>query len=106
MWETQDVPVGSRDSAPNTPLLLFSRSVVSDSATPQTVAHQGPPAMGFSRQEYWSGLLFPSPEDLLDPRTEPMSLVSAALADRFFATGTTWGTPNEVRGEGKSWGVF
>ena len=62
--------------------------------------------MEFSRQEYWSGLLFPSPEDLLDPRTEPMSLVSAALADRFFATGTTWGTPNEVRGEGKSWGVF
>ena len=30
--------------------------VVSDSATPQTVAHQPPPSMGFSRQEYWSGI--------------------------------------------------
>ena len=75
-------------------------------ATLWTGAHQAPLSMEFSRQEYWSGLLFPSPEDLLDPRTEPMSLVSAALADRFFATSTTWGTPNEVRGEGKSWGVF
>ena len=39
--------------------------------TPWTVAHQAPPSMGFSRQEYWSGLLFPSPGDLLDPRIEP-----------------------------------
>ena len=36
-------------------------------ATPWTVAHQAPPSMGFSRQEYWSGLSFPSPEDLPDP---------------------------------------
>ena len=39
-----------------------SRSVVSISATPWTVAHQAPLSMGFSRQEYWSGLPFPSPE--------------------------------------------
>ena len=39
-------------------------------ATPQTVAHQAPPSMGFSRQEYWSGLPFPSPEDLPDPGIE------------------------------------
>ena len=32
-------------------------------ATPWTVAHQAPPTMGFSRQEYWSGLPFPSPEN-------------------------------------------
>ena len=43
-------------------------------ATPWTVAHQGPPSMGFSRQEYWSGLPFPSPGDLPDPGIEPGSL--------------------------------
>ena len=36
-------------------------------ATPWTVAHQAPLSMGFSRQEYWSGLPFPSPGDLPDP---------------------------------------
>ena len=42
-------------------------------ATPWTVAHQAPPSMGFSRQEYWSGLPFPSPEDLPNPEIEPGS---------------------------------
>ena len=42
-------------------------------ATPWTVAHQAPLSMGFSRQEYWSGLLFPSPGDLPDPGIEPRS---------------------------------
>ena len=41
--------------------------------TPWTVAHQAPPSMEFSRQEYWSGLPFPSPGDLPDPRIEPRS---------------------------------
>ena len=40
---------------------------------PWTVAHQAPPSMGFSRQEYWSGLPFPSPGDLPDPGIEPRS---------------------------------
>ena len=40
---------------------------------PWTVAHQASPSMGFSRQEYWSGLPFPSPGDLLDPGIEPRS---------------------------------
>ena len=49
-------------------------SVVSDSLWPPwTVAYQAPPSMGFSRQEYWSGLPFPSPEDLPDPGIEPRS---------------------------------
>ena len=52
-------------------------------ATPWTVAHQVPLSMEFSRQEYWSGLPFPSPEDLLDPGIEP---ASPALAGRFFTT--------------------
>ena len=38
-----------------------------------TVAHQGPPSMGFSGQEYWSGLPFPSPGDLSNPGIEPRS---------------------------------
>ena len=50
-----------------------SCSVVSDSVTPWTVAYQAPPSMGFSRQEYWSGLPFPSPGDLPDPGIEPGS---------------------------------
>ena len=51
-----------------------SCSVVPDSATPWTVAHQGPLAMGFSGQEYWGGSLCPPPGDLPDPGTEPKSL--------------------------------
>ena len=41
--------------------------------TPWTVAYQAPPSMGFSRQEYWSGLPFPSPGDLPNPGLEPES---------------------------------
>ena len=58
----------------------FSCSVVSDSATPWTVARQAPQTMGFSRQEYWSGLPFPPPGDLPDPGIEPTSPASSALA--------------------------
>ena len=57
--------------------------------TPQTVAHRGPLSMEFSRQEYWSGLPFPSPGDLPNPGTKATSLVSLALAGRFFTTSTT-----------------
>ena len=48
--------------------------------TPWTVAHQAPLSMGVPRQEYWSGLPFPSSGDLPGPGIEPMSLVSPALA--------------------------
>ena len=41
--------------------------------SPWTVAHQAPPSMGFSRQEYWSGVPLPSPGDLPDPGIEPGS---------------------------------
>ena len=53
-------------------------------ATPWAVALQGPLSMGFPRQEYWSGLLLPSPGDLPDPGLEHASL---ALASGFF---TIW----------------
>ena len=48
------------------------------------VAHQAPLSMGFSRQEYWSGLPFPFPGHLLDPGIKPVSLMSPALVARFF----------------------
>ena len=53
--------------------MQVSGSVMSDSATPWTVAHQAPLSMGFSRQESWSGLPFPSPGDLPNPGIEPRS---------------------------------
>ena len=66
---------------------------MSDSfATPWTVALQLPPSMGFSRQEYWSGLPCPPPGDLPDPGIEPASLTSPALAGVFF-TASTPGKP-------------
>ena len=65
-------------------------SVVSDSATSWTIAHQAPLSMEFSRQGYWSGLPFPPPGDHSNPAIEPMSLVSPALAGRFFYHCTTW----------------
>ena len=55
-----------------------------------TVAHQAPLSMEFSRQECWSGVLFPPSGDLSDPRIEPVSLMSPALTGRFFITSGTW----------------
>ena len=65
---------------------------MSDSfVTPYTVAHQAPLCMGFSRQEYWSGLPFPSPGDLSCTESQPTSL---ALAGRF-STNEPSGKPGE-----------
>ena len=68
----------------------ISCSVMSDSATPRTVARQAPLSMGFSRQEYWSGLPCPPPGDLSDPGIQPVSLMPPALAVQFFTTSATW----------------
>ena len=59
---------------------VYSRKVVSDSATPWTIACQAPLSMEFSRQEYWSRLPFPPLGDLPDPGMERVSLASPALA--------------------------
>ena len=64
--------------------VCVSHSVLFDSATPWTVAHQAPLSMEFSRQEYWSGLPFPSPEVLPDP--------VSCIVGSFF---TTWATREE-----------
>ena len=67
---------------------VFSR--VGLCVTPWTVARQAPLSMGFSRQEYWSGLLCPPPEDLPDPGIKSVSLTSPALAGGFFTASATW----------------
>ena len=64
----------------------LSRSVMSDSATPWTVAHQAPQSMAFSKHKYWSGLQFPPPGDPPNSGIEPMSPLSPALAGGFFTT--------------------
>ena len=65
-------------------LLLLSCYIMLNSfTTPWTVSFQAPLSIRFPRQEYWSGLSFPSPGDFPNPGTEPMSPV---LAGRFFAT--------------------
>ena len=61
--------------------------------TPCTVARQAPLSMGVTRQEHWSGLPCPPPEDLPDPGIEPTCLASPALAGRFFTTAATWEAP-------------
>ena len=66
-------------------------------ATPWTVALQVPPSMGFSRQEYWSGLPCPPPGDLPDPGIEPTSLISPALTGGFFTTRATWQPHNIIK---------
>ena len=58
--------------------------------TPWTIVHQSPLPIEFSRQECWSGVPFPTPGDLPEPGIKPMSLVSPALAGRFFTTSATW----------------
>ena len=55
-----------------------------------TVARWAPLSMGFSRQEYWSGLPCPPPVDLPDPGIKPMSFMSPALAGGFFTISATW----------------
>ena len=67
-------------------VLWFMLSCVQLFAAPWTVACQAPLSMEFPRQEYWSGLPFPTPGHLPNPEIEPASSVSPALAGRFFTT--------------------
>ena len=62
---------------------------VSDSESPWTVSHPASLSMEFSRQEYFSGLLFPIPSDRPDSGIKPASLASPALAGGFFTISTT-----------------
>ena len=66
--------------------------------TPWTIACQAPLSMEFSRQEYWSGLPFPSPGDLHDPEIKLASLTFLALAGEFFTITATWEAQEVLRG--------
>ena len=77
-------------SVPFSPLLCQVASVINSFVTLWIVAHQAPLSMGFSRKEYWPGLLCPPPRDISNPGIEPTSLTSPALAGRFFTTSATW----------------
>ena len=65
---------------------MHARSVLSDSATPWTAAHQASLSMEFSRQEYSCGLPFPTPVHLPNPGIKLPSLVSPELSGRLFTT--------------------
>ena len=77
--------------------MLSSFSHVQLCAILWTLASQLPLSMGFSGQEYWSGLPWPPPGDLPDPGIEPVSLMSPASAGGFFTISVTW-EAHEVRG--------
>ena len=62
--------------------------------------------MGFSRQEYWSGLPLPTPGDISDPGIETASPQSPALAGGFFTAGATWEPPVALEGDLKALGLF
>ena len=57
---------------------------------PMDCSPPGSSVMEFSRQEYWSGVPFPTPGSIPDPWIKPMSLASPALAGGFFTTSATW----------------
>ena len=66
--------------------------------TPWNIAYQAYPSMGFSRQEYWSGLPFPFPGDFPDPGVEPMS---PALAGGFFTAEPPGKPPHPLHPQSK-----
>ena len=93
-WPSVALPLQSSLYAPSSPessplpsslpVCVLSCPAASDSLWPPwTVAHKSPVFTEFSRQEYWSGFPFPTSGDLLDPRVEPVSLASPALAGRY-----------------------
>ena len=69
---------------------MLSHSVMSDSVTPWTVAHQAPLSMGFSRQEYWDGLTCPPQGDLPDSGIKFEYPESPAFLADSLPTGATW----------------
>ena len=74
--------------------MLSHFSCVQFSATLWTVTCQAPLSMGFSRQEYWSGLPLSPPGDLSNPGIKPAAPISPALARGFFTTSVTWESQN------------
>ena len=81
---------------------VWALSCVRLFAIPWSVAHQAPLSMGFFRQEYWSGLPFPTPGDLPDPGIQTVSLASPALAGGFFTSDANAGDTDSIPSLGRS----
>ena len=87
-WRGPSPGSGDQRKVPGIGIGLVAKSCLT-LATPWTIACQDPLTMGFSRQEYWSGLPFPSPRDLPDPGIEPR--YPALQADSLLTE--LWGKP-------------
>ena len=86
-----DSPITESRILPSVVVWFGTRHSVWFFAIPRTVAHQAPLSMGFPGQEYWSGLSFPTLENLPDSQIQTVALQSPALAGRFFfTTRATW----------------
>ena len=91
--QTEEFPL-NRDAKNCVPACQVA-SVMCDSLQPRGhIARQAPLPLGFSRQEYWSGLPCPPPGDLPDPGIQPVSLISPASAGRLFTSSATWEAKN------------
>ena len=73
IWQYMTSSTSNQPTVHCVVIVVSSLSHIQLFVTPWTVAHQAPLSMGFSGQEYWSGLLFPSPGDLSNPGIEPAS---------------------------------
>ena len=93
LFFTSSFALHSSSSRPQHSCKLSRFSHVQFFVTLWTAALQAPLCMGFSRQEYWSGLSCPPPRNLPKPGVGFTSLTSLALADGFFTTSTTWQAP-------------
>ena len=85
-WQVDSLPLNYLQSPYTYKCVLSCFSCIRLFATLWTVAHQAPLSMGFSRQEYWSGLPCPPPRHLPNPGIKPASPVSPAWTGRFFTT--------------------
>ena len=92
LYEAPEIPPPLRASLSAYVTMCWSQLLIHVPlfVTPWTVAHQAPLSMEFPKQEYWSGLPFPSPGHLPDPGTKPSSLESPALAGGFLTRSATW----------------
>ena len=84
-------------------LVLFSHSVVLTLCTPMDCRVPATLSMGFPRQEYWSGLTFPSPGDFPDPRIEPLSSTLVARSLPLSHLGTPISTLNSISSLRRRW---
>ena len=89
-WSSGEL--GMKKHSKSSPVLCKSLQSRPTLVTPWTVTGQAPLSMGFSREEYWSGLPCPALGDLPDPRIKPAFLMSPALAGGFFTACATWET--------------